>query len=183
MGWWGAYVALLLALVVRVSSGDAPRRAVPEPAPGEPVRVIAMHHGVFFLLLFVLAPGEALLRGGAAGGRWVGLGLFALGVGAYRAAGRSLGEALSPFVEPAPGAALVTGGIYRRIRHPMYLGQGMIAVGAPLTLGVRWALAASTVALIVLAVRVRLEEAALRRRYAEYPRYAEGTKRFVPYLF
>jgi protein-S-isoprenylcysteine O-methyltransferase Ste14 len=108
---------------------------------------------------------------------------LALGVGAYRAAGRSLGEALSPFVEPAPGAALVTGGLYRRIRHPMYLGQGMIAVGAPLTLGVRWALAASAVALIVLVMRVRLEEAALRRRYAEYPRYVEGTKRFVPYLF
>lgn len=183
MGWWLAYLALLVALVVRVKDPDAPVHMAPSPSPTEPLRLVAVHHALFFFLLLVAAPGEALLRAGASGGRWAGLVLFALGVAAYRAAGRTLGEALSPFVEPAPGAVLVTHGPYEVVRHPMYLGQAMIAVGAPLTLGCRWALAVSALAVLVLAVRVAMEEAALKRTYPEYAEYAARAKRIVPYLF
>ena len=59
----------------------------------------------------------------------------------------------------------------------------MVAIGAPLTLGCRWALVGSAVALGTLAVRIGVEEAALRRSYPEYPQYAARTKRILPYLF
>jgi protein-S-isoprenylcysteine O-methyltransferase Ste14 len=65
----------------------------------------------------------------------------------------------------------------------MYLGQAAIAVGAPLTLGCRWTLVVSAVALIVLAIRVVLEEGALARTFPEYSLYAAKSKRFVPFLF
>ena len=183
MGWWIAYLALLLVLVVRVRDPEAPVHMVPTPSPTEPVRLVTVHHALFFFLLLIAAPGEALVRSGAPSGRWGGLLVFALGVAAYRTAGRTLGDALSPFVEPAPGAVLVTHGPYELVRHPMYLGQAMIAVGAPLTLGCRWALAVSVLAVLVLAIRVAMEEAALKRTYPEYAQYATRAKRIVPYLF
>jgi protein-S-isoprenylcysteine O-methyltransferase Ste14 len=183
MGWWLAYVAVLSALVVRVADPEAPQRMLPGASPTEPLRLVTLHHAIFYALLFLVVPGEALLRGGADEGRWLGLGLFVLGVAAYRVAGSTLGDALSPFVEPAPGAVLVTHGPYELVRHPMYLGQGMIAVGAPLTLGCRWALVVSALALVVLAVRVGMEEAALKRTYPEYAQYAARAKRILPYLF
>ena len=183
MGWWLAYLALLLALVVRVQDPEAPVHIAPSPSPTEPRRLVSVHHALFFFLLLIAAPGEALLRSGSASGRWGGLALFALGVAAYRTAGKSLGDALSPFVEPAPGAVLVTHGPYELVRHPMYLGQAMIAVGAPLTLGCRWALAVSALAVLVLVIRAGMEEAALKRTYPEYAQYAARAKRIVPYLF
>jgi protein-S-isoprenylcysteine O-methyltransferase Ste14 len=173
MGWWLAYVGLLLALVVRVSTRETPARSAPPPQPADPLGLVAVHHAVFYLLL-VAAPLEAALVGGVAEGRWAGLAAFAAGVTAYRVAGTTLGVALSPFVEPAPGATLVTHGVYRHVRHPMYLGQALMALGAPLTLGCRATLALSAVALVVLGVRVGLEERALRRRYPAYARYAES---------
>jgi protein-S-isoprenylcysteine O-methyltransferase Ste14 len=183
MGWGLAYVALLLALVVRLADpGDRPR-ALPSASPTEPLRLVAVHHALFYALLFVAVPAEALFGAGAREGRWLGLALFGGGVAAYRLAGAALGEALSPLVEPAPGAVLVTHGPYGLVRHPMYLGQAMIALGAPLVLGCRWALGVSALALVVLAVRVGMEETALRRTYPEYAQYAARAKRILPYLF
>lgn len=183
MGWWLAYVGLLLALVVRVASPGAPPRTLARASSGEPVKLVALHHAVFYTLLLLAAPGEALLHGSASALRWVGLLLFALGVTLYRISGNALGDALSPFVEPTPGAVLVTHGPYGLVRHPMYLGQAMIALGAPLTLGCRWALMVSALAVLVLAVRVGMEETALRRTYPEYVLYAVRAKRILPYLF
>lgn len=183
MGWGLAYVALVLALVVRIANPDVVSRDLPAPSPTEPLRLVTIHHAVFYALLFVASPLEALLFGGAEHWRWAGLTAFALGVAAYRVAGQHLGEALSPFVEPAPGGHLVTHGVYGAVRHPMYLGQGLIAFGAPLTLGCRYTLALGAVAVIVLLVRMRVEEVALRRTYPEYTAYAAHAKRIVPFLF
>lgn len=183
MGWWLAYVALLLALVVRVTASDERPRPLPPASATEPLRLVAVHHVTFYVLLFAAAPAEAWWDGGARDGRWLGLVLFALGVVAYRRAGAALGDALSPLVEPAPGAVLVTHGPYGLVRHPMYLGQAMIALGAPLTLGCRRALVVSAFALVVLAIRVAREEAALRRTYPEYTQYAARAKRILPFLF
>jgi protein-S-isoprenylcysteine O-methyltransferase Ste14 len=183
MGWALAYTALLLALVVRVASPEDRPRPLPPASPTEPTRLVAAHHAVFYLLLFVAVPAEALFTAGAREGRWLGLVLFVSGVVGYRAAGAALGDALSPRVEPAPGAVLVTHGPYGVVRHPMYLGQAMIAIGAPLTLGCRWVLVVSALALVVLAIRVGMEEAALRCTYPEYAHYAARAKRILPYLF
>lgn len=182
MIWALVYGALVALLVVRVRTTDA---AVPEPAfpvPGEPLWLVRLHHRVFATLLLG-APAEALVTGGRPGGRVAGVCLFGLGVAAYRIAGTSLGEALSPLIEPRPGVMLVTDGAYRYLRHPMYVGQALIAVGAPLLLGCRWMLGLSAAALLVIAWRITLEEAALARTFPEYSRYAAKTKRIVPFVY
>lgn len=182
MTWALVYAVLLAALVVRFRDVDTPVLEPARPVPGEPLRLVAAHHLLFYALLLG-APLEAAFVGGVASKRGTGAALFGVGVLAYRLGGRALGEALSPFVEPRDGSALVTAGLYRWVRHPMYLGQAAIAVGAPLTLGCRWTLVLTVAVLIVLAVRVVLEEGALARTFPEYSRYAAKSKRLVPFVF
>lgn len=165
MIWGIAYTVLFLALFVRFGPPPNPRPL--HPGPDEPLRLIAAHHALFYVLLLA-APLEAMVFGGRSGGRLVGVVLFAVGVAGYRHAGAALGEALSPLVTPRPGAARVTNGPYRWTRHPMYLAQACIAVGAPLTLGSRWVVWLAAPALAILAVRMRLEDAALARAFPEH---------------
>lgn len=112
-----------------------------------------------------------------------GGGLFACGLWGYRRAGTTLGPQLGPLVAPTEPAGLVVGGCYRRIRHPMYLAEVAMAVGAAVMLG-RWvstALAASFVAIVIH--RIGKEEAALAARLPEYPAYARRTHRLIPHVY
>jgi protein-S-isoprenylcysteine O-methyltransferase Ste14 len=181
--WGVAYVVLLLVLFVRVQTDpDAAQRGPIHPVPGDPLPLIQMHHRLFAAIL-VGAPLEALLRGGPSRWRLVGLLAFAAGVALYRFGGRALGDSLSPLSEPRPGATLVTAGPYRWIRHPMYLGQALIAVGAPLTLGCRFVPWLAVPAIFILGRRMALEDAALARTYPEYPHYAAHAKRIIPFVY
>jgi protein-S-isoprenylcysteine O-methyltransferase Ste14 len=181
--WAAVYVVLVLALFVRFRDPNAPMRPMPVPAYDEPLRLVSLHHWLFYALLLVVCPLEAALVGGAPGGRLVGALAFAAGVVCYRWGASTLGDALSPLVSPHPHGRLVTAGPYRMVRHPMYLGQLLIAFGAPATLGCRAAFAVSFAAAIVLVVRVGMEENALARMYADYPSYRSRSKRLVPFLF
>lgn len=182
MTWALVYVALAAALVVRVRTTDAPLPEPPRPADNEPLWLTALHHRLLAVVLLG-APLEALVLGGAPSGRPTGAMLFAAGVLLYRLAGRVLGDALSPFTEPRPGAGLVTRGPYGCVRHPMYLSQALVAVGAPLTLGCRYVLPLAVVDVLVLVLRMLREEEALARTFPEYPRYAAKTKRILPFLY
>jgi protein-S-isoprenylcysteine O-methyltransferase Ste14 len=179
--WAVAYTVLLLALFVRFGAPATAHRPL-RPEPGEPLRLVAVHHVLFYVLLLA-APVEAIVLGGASRWRGLGLALFALGVFGYRRAGAALGDALSPLVSPRPDASLVTDGPYRWLRHPMYLSQALIAIGAPLTLGCRWVSWLAVPAVVVLGVRMWLEDAALARRFPEYSRYAASAKRILPFLY
>jgi protein-S-isoprenylcysteine O-methyltransferase Ste14 len=181
--WATVYGLLVLALFVRFQDSSAPARVPPRPRADEPLRLVRVHHALFYALLVVVCPAEALLLGGAPGGRLAGAVTFAPGVGLYRWSAIALGEALSPLVSPHPAGRLVTGGPYRLVRHPMYLGQLAIAFGAPATLGCRLAFAVSFAAAIVLLVRIGKEENALSDAYADYPTYRRRAKRLLPFVF
>ena len=182
MSWGLVYAVLVAALVVRIRSSEA---AAPEPIwpqANEPLWLTRLHHALFALLVLG-TPVERLFVAGATPWRATGACLFALGVVMYRIAGRTLGDALSPFTEPRAMASLVTEGPYRWVRHPMYVSQALIAVGAPLTLGSRHVLLLAVPALLVLALRIVREDDALARTYPEYHRYAARTKRIFPFVY
>jgi protein-S-isoprenylcysteine O-methyltransferase Ste14 len=180
---WGLfYVVAVLAFVVRVRTVDEVMPDPVHPMAGESLHLVRLHH-VILALLLVGPPLEALVVGGVERGRLAGALLLGAGVVLYRVAGRALGEALSPFTEPRAGALLVTRGLYRYLRHPMYLSQAMIALGAPLTLGSRYVIALAPPALLVLALRIGREEDALARTFPEYSRYAATTKRVFPFVY
>jgi len=89
-------------------------------------------------------------------------------------------HSMTPFPRPLEGARLQVGGAYRLVRHPIYGGLILIALGwsltsSPLALGLAVAL------VLVLEVKSRLEESMLGQRFPEYDAYRNRVRwRFVP---
>lgn len=181
MIWAFCYAALLAVLFIRVQTEPGPP-APQRPLPNEPLDLVMLHHRLFYALL-LLSPLEALVLGGRPDARLIGVLLFAAGVFFYRVGGVQLGANLSPFVQPKADGTIVAHGLYAWIRHPMYLGQMLLAIGAPMTLGVRWVAWLAVPAIAVLLYRIAREEAALQARFDGYAAYAAATNRLVPFVF
>jgi protein-S-isoprenylcysteine O-methyltransferase Ste14 len=96
-----------------------------------------------------------------------------------------LGKHWSPSLELKEDHRLVTEGVYRRIRHPMYLSLLIFAAGQTLALPNYMAGPASLVTIIVLvAFRLRAEERMLIEEFGdEYEAYRKRTNRFIPGLW
>ncbi len=72
-------------------------------------------------------------------------------------------------------------GPYAIVRHPMYAGIGLVLLGMPLWLGSSAGVLVALVPIAVLAVRIGIEEAFLRRELAGYAEYvARVPARLVP---
>lgn len=134
-----------------------------------------------------------LVLGGVAGRRWStpsGPWLRALGA-VFGAAGallllggaRHLGAQLTPYPKPVEGGELREAGLYGMVRHPIYGGVLLLAIG--------WSLATSPLALLPLALlaglfaaKSRREEAWLVQRHPGYEDYRRRVRRrFIPYLW
>ena len=115
-----------------------------------------------------LAAGLLLLAGGVLLG---GMGIVALGPG------------ITALPRPRSDAELVDSGVYRRIRHPIYVGVALAGIG--------WSVAMTSLpSLVVVAVLVawfdlkaRREEAWLVEHFEGYAAYRSRTRRFVPGLY
>jgi protein-S-isoprenylcysteine O-methyltransferase Ste14 len=82
------------------------------------------------------------------------------------------------------GQQLSATGWYGFVRHPMYFGNVILMIGAPLALGSYWGLLILVVGLAVLAVRITDEEALLKQELAGYPEYMEKVHyRLMPYVW
>ncbi len=79
---------------------------------------------------------------------------------------------------------LVTDGVYRLIRHPLYLGEMARNLGFALILTSRVGFIVMLVGIVFLLLRIRIEEAMLIEEFGqEYIKYRERTKRLLPYIF
>ena len=101
------------------------------------------------------------------------------------AAKHALGKFYTINVAILKDHTLVESGIYRYIRHPLYLGILMYYLGLPLII-------ASTFGVLVVTIpatvgsfyRMRLEEEALVNRFGDrYLTYAKKTARLIPYIW
>lgn len=135
-----------------------------------------------FGLLFALAVSTQVQ--GLGRGWLIGLPLFALGtvLGLWALGYNKVGN-FNIRPEVREDAELVTGGPYRRIRHPMYTAlllacAGLVAIDPrPLRLLLLIALA------VVLDIKARREEALLVQRFPDYASYMQRAARFVPGLY
>jgi protein-S-isoprenylcysteine O-methyltransferase Ste14 len=95
-----------------------------------------------------------------------------------------LGPAWSFVPRADQGRGLVTTGPYRLVRHPIYLGLALLAMGQALAFG-SWPALMIVLAGIVptFAWRARAEEKLLSRTFGErYAVYRQRTKMILPYL-
>jgi len=82
------------------------------------------------------------------------------------------------------GHELVVHGIYRLVRHPIYLGAILVTLGVPFTT-MSWIALPPMLLLIPLFVyRMRIEERLLLEEFGgDYQAYMARTKRLVPFLY
>jgi len=114
---------------------------------------------------------------------WVGLAAVTLGAVLAGWAVGSLGPALSPHPEPRPGTMLVQRGPYAHLRHPIYAGLALAALGTAISIRSWIALTTGVVLAAFLAVKARYEESRLRVSvpgYAAYQRRVPGRMIYVP---
>lgn len=104
-----------------------------------------------------------------------GLGLLALALVLALAAGRALGPAFRVAPSPRPGARLVQRGVYRWLRHPMYLAVALALGGAACLRPSLPVLVLVGLNLGLYFVKARYEEAVLLHHYPDYARYRRGT--------
>jgi protein-S-isoprenylcysteine O-methyltransferase Ste14 len=76
--------------------------------------------------------------------------------------------------------ALVTGGPYAHVRHPLYGVEIVSVIGTALQFAQPWAGLIALVVVALLVIRSHFEEGVLEAAYPEYAAYRAKTKRFIP---
>jgi len=84
-------------------------------------------------------------------------------------------------VQSERGHHVIDSGPYAWVRHPMYSGAILFFVGMPLLLGSLWGLIASPLLAVLFAIRVTIEERALRDGLEGYSEYTSRVRyRLLP---
>jgi protein-S-isoprenylcysteine O-methyltransferase Ste14 len=112
----------------------------------------------------------------------VGTVLLAIGLAALIAGFMALGKSLTANPVPNQDGVLVTKGIYRIVRHPIYVGLLGITLGLVISSGV-WAQIIVWIALVALLVyKMRWEEVLLTAKYKGYAEYMTKVPAIIPGL-
>jgi protein-S-isoprenylcysteine O-methyltransferase Ste14 len=94
-----------------------------------------------------------------------------------------LGRSLTPMPRPRDDARLVAAGVYATVRHPIYGGLMIWAIGWAAFTASPAALVAALGLCVWLDAKARREEAWLVERYPGYAAYRARTKRFLPAVY
>jgi len=87
-------------------------------------------------------------------------------------------------IQTERGHTVATGGPYRWVRHPGYVGDILVGLATPLQLGSWWALILGVVMGLLFVARTALEDATLRQELAGYDAYAGRVRhRLIPGLW
>jgi len=115
--------------------------------------------------------------------RMTGLVIFTLGLLTAVAARIQLGSNWSDIEEGkiADRHAVVSSGIYRYIRHPIYTGDILLLLGLELCLN-SWLVLGLALLVPVVAMQAIKEEQKLVNALPDYAAYIRRTKRFIPFL-
>lgn len=95
----------------------------------------------------------------------------------------SMGFYASPLPEVREGQKLITDGPFRFVRHPIYSAILLLTLGwafnnPSVTLFVAWA-----ALLIVLLIKIGIEERSLEKKFPEYVAYRKKTKKLIPGIY
>ena len=151
--------------------------------PLETVLLVVAWAGFFVPLIWVVSPAfsfaEYPLRSGPLA---AGVMCLAIGLWLFFRSHADLGTNWSVTLELRQEHRLITQGVYRAIRHPMYSALALYYVGQALVIPNWVAGFSNVIALaVLLALRLGAEEKMMAEQFGdEYAAYSARTKRFVP---
>jgi protein-S-isoprenylcysteine O-methyltransferase Ste14 len=129
-------------------------------------------------LVYILSSEPALARGYAgilveSAGIFLGvLAILNMGIGNFNVTPRNKN-----------GGQLVTHGIYKLIRHPMYFAQLVALLPLIFDYFTFLRLAVYLVLLVTLLLKIKFEEESLSEHFSGYPAYMEKTKKLIPFIY
>jgi len=114
---------------------------------------------------------------------WIGAALTAIGIAVAIWARLYIGRNWSPRPAKKEAHELVTGGPYAVVRHPIYTGIILAALGTALT-GTIFGVIVLALAAALFLSRVRTEERIMLELFPDaYPPYQSRTKRLIPFIW
>lgn len=114
---------------------------------------------------------------------YIGVTLILLGALLFTLILIGFGQFMTPNPVPRDSSKLVTTGLYKYVRHPMYFTVLVLITGVTLYFQAFYSLIWIPVALTFLIIKSKAEEKFLRKKYPEYTEYSAGTKRIIPYIY
>jgi protein-S-isoprenylcysteine O-methyltransferase Ste14 len=114
----------------------------------------------------------------------IGLALFIIGLIIMLVGQTTLWRNYSGTVVIREDHQLITHGIYRFTRNPMYLGLIMVVTGLPVFAASMYGFLTSLVLIPIILNRIRLEEELLTEEFQDaYQKYKETTKKLIPFIY
>jgi protein-S-isoprenylcysteine O-methyltransferase Ste14 len=144
--------------------------------------VLALYLALFFIPFFNRR-GFLVINAGAILG-WIGVILAASGYTLIFWSGLALGRQYSAEVTIQHEHRLITGSIYRYIRHPRYLGVMVLAIGFSAVFSSWIGLAMSMLVFVVLLFRIKDEETLMQLEFGSaWQAYCKYSWRLIPYIY
>jgi protein-S-isoprenylcysteine O-methyltransferase Ste14 len=113
----------------------------------------------------------------------VGAVLTCLGGLLMGAAALNLGASLTPWPRPRESTTLVTTGPYRLVRHPIYGGGLLAALGWALVVQSFLTLGYVGLLLVLMDLKSRREERWLLEKFPEYREYQRRVSKLIPFVY
>ena len=114
---------------------------------------------------------------------WAATGVFLLGYGMYAEVMRE-NAYLSRTIEVQQGQKVIDTGLYSIVRHPMYSATVLMFLSMPVVLGSLISLICLLPYPLLIAARIRNEEAVLEAGLEGYAEYKQRVKhRLIPFIF
>ncbi len=109
--------------------------------------------------------------------------LFMLGTIIRTKAHLDLGKAFSVTIQRQENQRLIKVGLYRTVRHPLYLAVLLIMIAAPLFLADILTWLVTCLGLAGILIRIRLEERYLQQEFPDYVEYIQNTWKLIPWIY
>src|SRR5436309_14324447 len=181
-----ALTATIVMIAIRAPHGRRSRIvkiATSHKTPLETGLLVFAWIGFFVPLIWVASPAFSFAEYSLGAGPLVaGVMSLAIGLWLFYRSYADLGTNWSITLEVREQHRLITQGVYRRIRHPMYSALALYSIGQALVIP-NWVAGPSNLIAfaILLALRVHAEERMMVREFGDgYALYSARTKRLIP---